>query len=269
MKASIQAAYRIALPLYTREVYHTFRSKTTGEQPELSIKVILSIIFSIVLVPHLHSFELFQAQRPARADFLPAGGGAFAKSYRKYSACHSFFPASAGQTPAQTERPAAPRYLPAPCRSAPSAHRWPPGRAHRTGPDNPHPCRNDLPAALGGLQKVGYLTVLRDLLRQRVKGADQRLGIVDGAVVPGEEGAVAALLLQRGQPQHRQAADPPDAPPTERPGHGAGRQAQAGRNAPQVKARQHDILPAPGSSRRSPRRQTKTPHPGQAGARCG
>ena len=45
MKVSIQAANRIALPLYTREVYHTFRSKTTGEQPELSIKVILSITF--------------------------------------------------------------------------------------------------------------------------------------------------------------------------------------------------------------------------------
>ena len=30
MKVSIQAANRIALPLYTREVYHTFRSKTTA-----------------------------------------------------------------------------------------------------------------------------------------------------------------------------------------------------------------------------------------------
>ena len=29
MKASIQAANRIALPLYTREVYHTFHGKTT------------------------------------------------------------------------------------------------------------------------------------------------------------------------------------------------------------------------------------------------
>lgn len=55
MKVSIQAANRIALPLYTREVYHTFRSKTTGEQPELSIKVILSITFLDGSVPHLHS----------------------------------------------------------------------------------------------------------------------------------------------------------------------------------------------------------------------
>lgn len=60
MKVSIQAANRIALPLYTREVYHTFRSKTTGKQPELSIKVILSITFFDGFVPHLHSFELFQ-----------------------------------------------------------------------------------------------------------------------------------------------------------------------------------------------------------------
>ena len=45
MKVSIQAACRIALPLYTREVYHTLLLKTTGEQPELSIKVILSITF--------------------------------------------------------------------------------------------------------------------------------------------------------------------------------------------------------------------------------
>ena len=55
MKVSIQAANRIALPLYTREVYHTFRSKTTGKQPELSIKVILSITFFDGSVPHLHS----------------------------------------------------------------------------------------------------------------------------------------------------------------------------------------------------------------------
>lgn len=59
MKVSIQAVYRIALPLYTREVYHTFLLKTTGEQPELSIKVILSITFFDGSVPHLHSFELF------------------------------------------------------------------------------------------------------------------------------------------------------------------------------------------------------------------
>ena len=58
MKVSIQAVYRIALPLYTREVYHTFRSKTTRKQPELSIKVILSITFFDSSVPHLHSFCL-------------------------------------------------------------------------------------------------------------------------------------------------------------------------------------------------------------------
>ena len=43
MKVSIQAANRIALPLYTREVYHTFRSKTTGKQPELSILSLIHI----------------------------------------------------------------------------------------------------------------------------------------------------------------------------------------------------------------------------------
>ena len=60
--------------------------------------------------------------------------------------------------------------------------------------------------------------------------------IVDGAVVPGEEGAVAALLLQRGQPQHRQMAHLPDAGPAIAPGHDLRRQAQPGCNAPQVKA---------------------------------
>ena len=133
----------------------------------------------------------------------------------------------------------------------------------------PHPCRNDLPAALGGLQKVGHLPLLRDLLRQRVKGADQRLGIVDGAVVPGEKGAVAAFLLQRSQPQHRQAADPPDASPAERPGHGAGRQAQAGRDAPQVKARQHDILPPPAAAAAARAGKRKRLVPGKQGRGAG
>ena len=79
MKVSIQAACRIALPLYTREVYHTFRSKTTGEQPELSIKVILSITFFDGSVPHLHSFELFQLTVQPEQIFFQLGAVLFCK----------------------------------------------------------------------------------------------------------------------------------------------------------------------------------------------
>ena len=38
MKVSIQAVYRIALPLYTREVYHTLLLKTTGNSPNYQSK---------------------------------------------------------------------------------------------------------------------------------------------------------------------------------------------------------------------------------------
>ena len=79
MKVSIQAANRIALPLYTREVYHTFRSKTTGKQPELSIKVILSITFFDCSVPHLHSFELFQLTVQPEQIFFQLGAVLFCK----------------------------------------------------------------------------------------------------------------------------------------------------------------------------------------------
>ena len=154
MKVSIQAANRIALPLYTREVYHTFRSKTTGEQPELSIKVILSITFSDGSVPHLHSFELFQLTVQPEQIFFQLGAVLFCKVVPVILGVRLLFGIPQGvnrltesvgqlgwfrQTPAQTERPAAPRYLPVPCTPAPSAHRWPPGRAHRNGPDNPPP----------------------------------------------------------------------------------------------------------------------------------
>ena len=61
MKVSIQAVYRIALPLYTREVYHTFRSKTTGKQPELSIKVILSITFFLINTFCRHLYTLHRS----------------------------------------------------------------------------------------------------------------------------------------------------------------------------------------------------------------
>ena len=80
MKVSIQAANRIALPLYTREVYHTFRSKTTGEQPELSIKVILSITFFDRYFFSADSPSVFAALRPARRGFLPAEGGTLSHS---------------------------------------------------------------------------------------------------------------------------------------------------------------------------------------------
>ena len=79
MKVSIQAACRIALPLYTREVYHTFRSKTTGEQPELSIKVILSITFFDGSVPYLHPFELFQLTVQPEQIFFQLGAVLFCK----------------------------------------------------------------------------------------------------------------------------------------------------------------------------------------------
>ena len=64
-------------------------------------------------------------------------------------------------------------------------------------------------------------------------------------MVFGEEGAVVPLLLHGGQPQHRQMAHRPDGRPAEGPGHGLGRQAEAGRDAPEVEARQHDVLPPP------------------------
>lgn len=78
---------------------------------------------------------------------------------------------------------------------------------------------DDTPSAAGGLQKVAHLPFPADLLRQRVEGADQRFGVVDGAVVLGEEGAVVPLLLHGGQPQHRQMAHLPDAGPAIAPGH--------------------------------------------------
>lgn len=94
MKVSIQAACRIALPLYTREVYHTFRSKTTGEQPELSIKVISSITFFDSSVPHLHPFELFQLTVQPEQIFFQLGGGTLLQSRTGNTAPATAFPAS-------------------------------------------------------------------------------------------------------------------------------------------------------------------------------
>ena len=102
---------------------------------------------------------------------------------------------------------------------------------------------DDKPSAAGGLQKIAHLPFPADLLRQRVEGADQRFGVVDGAVVLGEDGAVVPLLLHGGQPQHRQMAHLPDGRAAEGPGHGLGRQAQPTRDSPEVEARQHDVLP--------------------------
>ncbi len=86
---------------------------------------------------------------------------------------------------------------------------------------------------------------------------------------PVRKGQLPRSSFSRGQPQHRQAADPPDASPAERPGHGAGRQAQAGRNAPQVKARQHDILPPPAAAAAARAGKRKRLVPGKQGRGAG
>ncbi len=94
---------------------------------------------------------------------------------------------------------------------------------------------------------MGYLPVLRVIScasGQRAQTSGSASWMAQW--FPVRKGAVAALFLHRGQPQHRQAAHLPDALPTVALRHDAGRQAQPGGNAPQVKARQHDILPLPG-----------------------
>jgi hypothetical protein len=48
-----------------------------------------------------------------------------------------------------------------------------------------------------------YLPCPTDLLRQRIQCANQRLSLMDGAVVFGQKGAVVAVFLHRGKPQHR------------------------------------------------------------------
>ncbi len=71
MKVSIQAAYRIALPLYTREEYIPhFPLQNNREQPRLSIKVILSITFSMVLYTSAFLQALFQAHRQPEQIFF-------------------------------------------------------------------------------------------------------------------------------------------------------------------------------------------------------
>ena len=62
-------------------------------------------------------------------------------------------------------------------------------------------------------------------------------------MVFGQKGAVVAVFLHRGKPQHRQMAHPANAAATITPGYDLRRQTQPGSNTPQVIPGQHDILP--------------------------
>ena len=99
------------------------------------------------------------------------------------------------------------------------------------------------PAAVGPLEVIARPAVPADLLPQGVEGADQGPRLMDGAAPAGQEGAVAVLLLDGGQPEHRQPADLPDVPPAEGPGRDPGRQAQPPGQPPEVVAREDDVLP--------------------------
>ena len=99
------------------------------------------------------------------------------------------------------------------------------------------------PAAVGPLEVIARPAVPADLLPQGVEGADQGPRLMDGAAPAGQEGAVAVLLLDGGQPEHRQPADRPDVHPAEGPGRHLGGQAQPPRQPPEVVAREDNVLP--------------------------
>ena len=139
MKVSIQAACRIALPLYTREVYHTFRSKTTGEQPELSIKVILSITFFDGSVPHLHSFEFFQFTVQPEQIFFQLGAVLFCKVVPVIQRLPKLFLHPPGKHRLKQSLQPLHGILQLHAHLRPAHIGGLPGRAHRTGPDNPPP----------------------------------------------------------------------------------------------------------------------------------
>ena len=153
MKVSIQAACRIALLLYTREVYHTFRSKTTGEQPELSIKVILSITFFDCSVPHLHSFELFQLTVQPEQIFFQLGAVLFCKVVPVIQRLPQLFLHPPGKHRLKQSVQPLHGIFQRHAHLRPAHIGGLPGGHIVTGQIIPHPCRNDLPAALGGLQK--------------------------------------------------------------------------------------------------------------------